>query len=1512
MNPVTRRIFLKPTGYSEEQIRRFGELLAAALRRQKALSDQSPYILAPTSDLIESEIAFGFEHEPARGLPIAELFDTQAPPHSIEDLNRASSGLVYGLRAAHSSGATIHGGVCPGVLVIDSSGLWKLTDFGFAPAVLAAFDSDAFLHLSVGMSAAHPGASAVWEITPDPEEPRDERLWSFVDPNRYASALQAGRKQPARFDPISDVISAGFVLYILADRVHPYLKSIDAAEEFRIASYWDMLPTGRPRDILRKDLLADPNSPLFDWWKNFVPKAIERKPEARKTIEELAVRLSTLAPPIDAEQLLAARRAAEAVKWIAALEDAAEKRDWASIEQLLAAQPTFVPSEGFPRVAAVRETLDAHKRAEAEAERQRLDLADWTAWLESVQAHVDVEQWDPAAEVLRQRRDRGLAACPEPLRPRWQALTAAVRAGREERDRRLELSARTDRANAWLVELREAADAFDVDRIQALGEAAPDTSGCDAELVEEVAKRAQWARDLRGAIAADQAATRDWFAKAEAEAAARRWDVALDMLGQLPELSFPPDDLMVRIERLRAVWQQRLEALGNERRAAAEALVHGLVGECARSRMPSLALPEAFDTAVRATREHETDDTVTTTVDFTVNWSSASRPDEKDLGQFTCVIGFDGAEPRLLSNAAEITGQIAVALGAAVADRQRSALKQWNQTLKGTFLGGAECPCTIENPVSKTPISLTWTQATATARLDLQLEWDPRTQAWRPDHDPAPLARLTSQSTTLARPVIEQALREKAPAFDAWRSLVEIAPPQPPPLSWDRLPQSLQFNTVVAIRPPGAQPESLVTAQVAMRNPVQAEVSLDVRALRSTLEALLLKRRKASIEALGGEIHARIKKTPISIKTSPDVRATTDHASWILAAKGVDPLTLTANWEFETLSFAFPSDLATAIDDCVQRATAKPKVEPSPALPKEPSPVAASTEKPAKAAPPKPALPAATPATPIEKATPKTPAPSKPAAEVEPVSVKTAREEQPAPPRKRRGLVGISVAAVIALVGGTISYFATRPKPIDQREVERVVAWFDERKNTDDQTRTDAWYETLAREIDNPPARPASMSGDDYQQRIEELRSILRARPARPIPPNPRLAVWRAALDEARRELTAGRLDQADAAIAKLPENELRDTMLSEYTALKSEIAEARARIVTPNPPVTQPVTPPVQPKWPAGWKSNLTLARVVSELLGHLWTDDYAAAIPRQPISITRDMSLSTEGAMTINLRDNGIGLPALKAAYRSDDARPELDSASQAALINWVAGRVLNEIVSKAVSDGDFARASAWKERLTTGLFAPGRIDAALRGRIDDLLKSIPDAWKPLAGYTAGPIDSATGYPATLTETAGARRTFRMVKTEPRDSKYAQTLAAVSTAVHPAHAALRNAVDGELKPENIGLQIYYLTTAVNTTAPPNAADLPTFAEWFVAAATDAAFRTDGKTWCQSDWACGSADITVAGRTVPVPELPKSEAEVATWLANPLTCQKRDPEDRNMNPPIAGYRGVLRMWPKP
>lgn len=1452
MNPVTRRIFLKPSGMTEEQARRFSELLSAALVTQQQLAEQTPYILSPTGALVETELGFEFEHEPAIGVSVPDLFNPQSPPMPVEQLMQACTAMVYALRLSHGTNASVHGGICPGVLVRDPAGLWKLTDFGFAPAVLSVFEADAFLNLAVGASPAHPTASGVWEILGDPEVPRDERVWSFVDPNRYAQALKAGGRHPARFDPISDVTSMGFVLYILADRVHPYLKAIGAEEEFRIASYWDMLHTGRPRDIVRKDLLADPETELFDWWKNFVPKAIERKPEARKTTEELAVRLERFAPPVDATKLLEARRNAEANRWLAQLESSIQSGDWAAAETLLGMPPVFAPPDAQARITAARETVTTHKKATVDAERERAERADWTAWLDGIQTHVDSSDWDEAADTLKQRRDRGIAACPEDLRGRWQSLTATVRAAREEKERALELQKRTDRAREWVTDVRAAADAADVPRALDLTESIPDTDGCEAELVEEVQSLASWAADLRSAIEADHAAIQTWLAGAEAEAGRRRWQEAVDLLDHPPEVSHLPEGHQNRVDQLRATWTQRLASLGDERRAAAEALVHGLVAECAKRRLAEFVQPNAIDTRVKSIRDDESADPPRTHVEFAVAWVQAAARQSEPMGEFECSVGFDGAEPRLLSDAAQLTGAIAAALSGGIAERQREALQAWLESLNGTFLAGASCGADIPTPFAKLPVSLNWSTDAASAVLNANLTWHPQSQTWQPVKEAAALAELAIQCAANATACVEPALTKLLPALSAWRSFIEISAPKPPSLNWDRLPPELRFNIPVTIKPRGGKPEPFVTSDATMTSPVTAEVAIDGRSLKTAVESLLMRQRKASIAQIGAEIQAHLKKSSVSIKSVPEPRVNDDAAVWTLAAKGGKPLAISASWKNDLLAFVLPSNWQQLIDEYQALIDAKTPDAPAPQVAQP----AAQPEAPAKPPAPKAQPPADKPKP--EATKPAKPPPAKAAPDPTPAVASTpAAKSDTAPASKRRAQIGIAVAAGVAVIGGTIAWMATRsPKP------EPVV----------------------------PPDPIATTVPVDVSDQ-------------------PLLAEWRAAMTEATRLISLNKFEDARAILgAQLERGPVPAELRNDLNRLQSTIADGIA--VASKPPVS---TEPTETRaWPEGWESGKDLPTMVSELADNLWQFDYGPAVPNQRVPASH-MAALPDDLFRIDVADRSTGLPVLTGAIRRSGNVPiavELNEESRRELARWLADRVLTYI-NADLSAGNLASVLKWKPRLDAdALFKSPLLDDAARRRAQTVAAAIPPAWSPRTGFTSGQIDMRCGYPTSLVETTDDKRTFKLIWTHAGDAAlWSLADAAIKSVGGTGRRDLETALLDGANPIEKPIRIFYIETTASD-KPPAPVNLPRVAEWFIAAAKDATIRDGAKIWCSGGWACGSAEVTLSGnRPVRIPALPQNESGMVEWLKNPLTCQQRDPNEK-LVPPIARYRRVIPIWP--
>ncbi|MHC4093280.1 MAG: hypothetical protein ACYSVY_23925 [Planctomycetota bacterium] len=223
-----RRVIARPDGVDGGDWSRLGEMLAAAVdRQQQQIAAQSPHVLRFTGGLQEREdnSAFFVEHEPASAMPIGALFDRSAPPLHESQLLRVTVALFDALRAAHApqqQRPTAHGSVCPGVVLFAADGVAKVTDFGFAPAVYSALGEQRYINLAVGPAErGRPGTQITgrWEVLTADEFERDDRICAFIDPEKY------GNHTLNAFEPGSDVISAGFVLHLLAEHQHPSMMA---------------------------------------------------------------------------------------------------------------------------------------------------------------------------------------------------------------------------------------------------------------------------------------------------------------------------------------------------------------------------------------------------------------------------------------------------------------------------------------------------------------------------------------------------------------------------------------------------------------------------------------------------------------------------------------------------------------------------------------------------------------------------------------------------------------------------------------------------------------------------------------------------------------------------------------------------------------------------------------------------------------------------------------------------------------------------------------------------------------------------------------------------------------------------------------------------------------------------------------------------------------------------------------------------------------------------------------
>ena len=206
-----RRVILKPPRLTDAQASLLAKRLASAVDHHQQLASHSRHVLQLIGGLEEDEDSFFVEHEPAEALAIERLFDQRLGAGEAELLD-ATVAILHALRTAQRADPpTVHGGLCPGVILANSQGIVKVADFGVAPAMCRALGQESYLNLAAGARPGEPGVTGVWEVLPAEVADRDDRICAFIDPEKYACGSYES------FDAGGDIIAAGIILYLLAE-----------------------------------------------------------------------------------------------------------------------------------------------------------------------------------------------------------------------------------------------------------------------------------------------------------------------------------------------------------------------------------------------------------------------------------------------------------------------------------------------------------------------------------------------------------------------------------------------------------------------------------------------------------------------------------------------------------------------------------------------------------------------------------------------------------------------------------------------------------------------------------------------------------------------------------------------------------------------------------------------------------------------------------------------------------------------------------------------------------------------------------------------------------------------------------------------------------------------------------------------------------------------------------------------------------------------------------------------
>lgn len=561
-----RRIILKPTDLDDAKAAQLFRALSAAVDAQRALAAQSPHVLRLLGELKENDHAYYVEHEPAAPLvDPAAIFMSSEPTTDGAQLLRLTAATFDALKAAHTSDGALraHGGICPGVLLTTPDGIEKITDFGFAPAVCAVLGPERYVNLALSTTFAADDDATItgaWEVLPDDEYERDDRLCAFIDPEKYRTQAMTG------FEPGSDVIAAGFVLHLLAERAHPYLPDPDA---HRMVEMAELMPQSRYNGARRAELRKSPDRGV-QVWCDLVARMLANIPLERPSASEVCESLSAFVKPIDAAELL--NRQLEVIDQRIRTTAPAEI-NWHNERSAVAAlaEDPSTPGEVAQNAAALLERIDAQLIIDQlQTQLAGDDWPDAGAALERLRA---MRNLPPAlAQTIRKHGEVF-----EGFRTFSSALDELLEQGRHPPDDPLaaqehlsSLLARIDQ----LAEPKNSPPSLGQQRTK-VGEVLRAALTKTQEHAEEIQRRRrEEAERLEKQRAADAAAADAWLADLQAAADAGEWDMLGELLAAPPTLQHWPPDAEKQAQALRErreihlAEQQRLAQIESDRHAA--------------------------------------------------------------------------------------------------------------------------------------------------------------------------------------------------------------------------------------------------------------------------------------------------------------------------------------------------------------------------------------------------------------------------------------------------------------------------------------------------------------------------------------------------------------------------------------------------------------------------------------------------------------------------------------------------------------------------------------------------------------------------------------------------------------------------------------------------------------------------------------------------------------------------------------------------------------------------------
>lgn len=1471
-----RRVILRPPQATADQWAELQQAVADAVSLQGRLAAKSPYVLQFTGPLQAQDDALFVPHEPATPWTPRELFDTGQPPAPWEQLVTITAALLDALAAAHApSGGvrpTVHGGLCPGVLLTGGDGLVKLTDFGFAPAVAKVFGADGYVNLAAGPgSAEHSAASGVWEVVPGDVIDRDDRVCAFVDPDKYGQAALT------TFEAGSDVIAAGFLLRLLAEHRHPYL--FYEPDAHRVVDMAQMMSFGVPVPLGREDLARSERGDIKAWC-DLVAAMVARLPSERPPVGELLRRLKSFAPQAADIGVIKARR------WVAQLEALRDAGAWRELEAALKDRPPVEewPADLSARAEAlaqqVRDRLAEAARQAAIAEQHRTAQK----WFERLRSAVQDAQWDAARKLLAARPT--LEHWPQPVQRELEPLTAQVTAGLARQE-----------AREWLSDLEADFKAKDWAAVGRRLDARPPEQHWPPEVHDAVhVIEAAYRKHLdeqereRRRIASQHSEVRGWLERARALSAERQWVAVLDLLAAPPKVEHWPPGAHEEAERLAETCRVQLgdkvaanlEAINSTLARLATEAVEGVI----REQLAGLLQPSHVEVVVEDVIWGAEDDadghapvraalraaggepprsghTPEQALPQGRGSDQAGRGSDQTAPPIRGVLHFRlrGDQPHITRGLIEWRAALAKDLAAQVGRLQEAQLAALERECRAGLFRQAAVAAGLKPPQQQTDIQLALLgPGQSEGTLAVALRWDDAALRWQPA-DPARCRNQAVElATTVGRRAAWAAVLAASPLLRTYEPLVTFDFGAAPSAGGDAWLRSLAFEAKVTIRL-GEQGAvgTLAEGRVTTEQVGQATLDADFQQIETRLARLVVRAQEESRRSWEARLKDAVRAAAPKAKlVAPGrLKAPVDELTFEIRPKSGEPVTVKGTWDAKRLTF----DLADW-QGAVAALAAPPPVQPpavAAAPPAEPVTPARPAPQPARVEAAQPRL--------VQRPPPKAPAPEAP----------KPRPETSARRRPKGVMYGVAGASVVIAAIGLYFGLGGRGAPAAAPQTTN----------------------TPPVPGGQPPVTPVSGGGQT---------------PPLPEPDTPPSTGEPPNMSEPpAEEPTAGGGEKPEPVVSPPPRTDARTSLRTWW----------HSRLGTDLPGTTA-VTDALAALVPGD--AAAAIAALASAVDGAA-----TLAAPRLDDEDTARVNLRVnlkanggpiEQAFVLRRAPDDTWAPIAEnvAALKAQT------DAAQAGLADAIARAEKTIVDHLARGELRLAHEAAAGVDEIVGLpLVSGSPQVA---QLRQTLAAVPPPWTQVAdaltaqGYAAAAeLDAATGYPARLRDAAG--RELALVSLGPTDALWGE-LAALGDRLqpnHPLHESVR-------QPAGRGWHLFYVDADEYTADTPQAAvaeaerrgrRLPTRDEWFLAALrsrnTTAARDLFGGLWewCgdgdEGYWLCGGSRL-LADRPAGRLRRPAPTDDLPTWwdwLTNSLVMQRRAAA---FGDTLTGARTVLTVPP--